>query len=49
MRRERKTSISRKNLPRVEAVLLADMLAVSESTPGAIGVNMDTYVGYTTA
>ncbi len=27
---------------------LADMLAVSESTPGAIGVNMATYVGYTT-
>jgi Chromate transport protein ChrA len=28
---------------------LADMLAVSESTPGAIGVNMATYVGFTTA
>ena len=28
---------------------LADMLAVSESTPGPIGVNMATYVGYTTA
>ena len=28
---------------------LADMLAVSESTPGAIGINMTTYVGYTTA
>lgn len=27
---------------------LADMLAVSESTPGPIGVNMATYVGYTT-
>ncbi len=26
---------------------LADMVAVSESTPGAIGVNMATYVGYT--
>lgn len=26
---------------------LADMLAVSESTPGPIGVNMATYVGYT--
>ena len=26
-----------------------DMLAVSESTPGPIGVNMATYVGYTTA
>ena len=28
---------------------LADMLAVSESTPGPIGVNMATYVGYTMA
>jgi len=28
---------------------LADMLAVSESTPGPIGVNMATYVGYTAA
>ena len=27
---------------------LADMLAVSESTPGPIGVNMSTYVGFTT-
>ena len=27
---------------------LADMIAVSESTPGAMGVNMATYVGYTT-
>ena len=26
--------------------LLADMVAVSESTPGPIGVNMATYVGY---
>ena len=26
---------------------LADMLAISESTPGPIGVNMATYVGYT--
>jgi len=25
---------------------LANMLAVSESTPGAIGINMSTYVGY---
>lgn len=25
---------------------LADMIAISESTPGAIGVNMSTYVGY---
>ena len=27
---------------------LADMLAVSESTPGPIGVNMATYVGFVT-
>ena len=26
---------------------LADMVAVSESTPGPLGVNMATYVGYT--
>ena len=26
---------------------LADMIAVSESTPGPLGVNMATYVGYT--
>lgn len=28
---------------------LADMIAVSESTPGPIGVNMATYVGFATA
>ena len=28
---------------------VADMLAVSESTPGPIGVNMATYVGFTSA
>ncbi len=28
---------------------IADMLAVSESTPGPIGINMATYVGYTIA
>ena len=28
---------------------LADMIAVSESTPGSIGVNMATYVGFSTA
>lgn len=28
---------------------LADMIAVSEATPGPIGVNMATYVGFTTA
>lgn len=29
--------------------MLADMIAVSESTPGPIGINMATYVGYITA
>ena len=28
---------------------LVDMLAISESTPGPIGINMATYVGYKTA
>ncbi len=28
---------------------LANMIAVSESTPGAMGINMSTYVGYMTA
>ncbi|MCR5715560.1 MAG: chromate transporter [Lachnospiraceae bacterium] len=28
---------------------LADMVAISESTPGPIGVNMATYVGFTSA
>ena len=28
---------------------LADMVAISESTPGPMGVNMATYVGFTTA
>jgi len=27
--------------------VLADMIAVSESTPGPLGINMATYVGYT--
>ena len=31
------------------AAQLADMVAVSESTPGPIGVNMATYVGFATA
>jgi len=31
------------------AAQLADMVAVSESTPGPIGVNMATYVGFETA
>ncbi|MBQ1999797.1 MAG: chromate transporter, partial [Spirochaetales bacterium] len=29
--------------------LFTDMIAISESTPGPIGVNMATYVGYHTA
>ena len=29
--------------------MLADMIAVSESTPGPIGVNMATYAGFTAA
>lgn len=29
--------------------MLADMVAVSEATPGPVGVNMATYVGYTVA
>lgn len=28
---------------------VSNMIAIAESTPGAIGVNMATYVGYTTA
>ena len=28
---------------------VADMIAISESTPGAIGINMSTYAGYQTA
>ena len=28
---------------------IANMIAVSESTPGPIGINMSTYTGYTTA
>lgn len=28
---------------------IADMIAISESTPGAIGINMSTYAGYITA
>ena len=31
------------------AAQIADMLAVSESTPGPIGINMSTYVGFITA
>ena len=29
--------------------LITDMIAISESTPGPIGINMATYVGYTSA
>ena len=29
--------------------LVADMIAISESTPGPIGINMATYVGFTVA
>ena len=28
---------------------IADMIAISESTPGALGINMSTYAGYITA
>ena len=28
---------------------IADMVAISESTPGAIGINMSTYAGYQTS
>ena len=28
---------------------IADMIAISESTPGAIGINMSTYAGFTSA
>lgn len=32
-----------------DEAILADMVAVGESTPGPIGVNMATYTGFTTA
>ncbi len=31
------------------AAMLVDMIAISESTPGPIGINMATYAGYVTA
>ena len=34
--------------PWFDRAVLADMIAVSESTPGPIGINMATYVGYET-
>lgn len=34
--------------PWFDRAMLADMIAVSESTPGPIGINMATYVGYET-
>ena len=35
--------------PWFDASMLPDMIAVSESTPGPIGVNMATYAGYSSA
>ncbi len=32
-----------------DRAMLADMIAISESTPGPIGVNMATYAGFTTS
>ena len=32
-----------------DAAMLADMIAISESTPGPIGINMATFTGYTVA
>lgn len=32
--------------PWFDARLISDMIAISESTPGPIGINMATYVGY---
>ena len=36
-----------RNYPWYTVAELADMIAISESTPGPIGINMATYVGYT--
>ncbi|MDF2595472.1 MAG: chromate transporter [Clostridia bacterium] len=33
----------------LDASILPDMIAISESTPGAIGVNMATYTGYSSS
>lgn len=33
----------------LDATIIPDMIAISESTPGAIGINMATYAGYASA
>ena len=38
-----------RNYPWYTVAELADMIAISESTPGPIGVNMATYAGYQAA
>lgn len=43
------TEMSRQHPDWFSAEMLGNMVAVSESTPGPIGVNMSTYVGYTVA
>lgn len=35
--------------PWLDATILPDMIAISESTPGAMGINMATYAGYSSA
>ena len=43
------TEMSMRHPDWFDAGMLANMVAISESTPGPIGVNMATYVGYTVA